>query len=210
MTTHEVSHYNVSDKVLEGAFVDSFDVLTLFTGKMVVRTRLHLVLGSLEGPQLTQPSGSLSTYTSLSWKLPQESETFGVPPMSVSIESPESVSPDAFVQDLNTAVDELIDMELTSPDAGPKQTPVLMIRLLHHIVSMNLDQVKLTFQELFDGKQKDVAALTPKEQVYRCVRARARMRTYFFSTSGRSYFVCRILFRYFAVFHPLRQSPFAK
>lgn len=154
----------MSDKVLEGALTDSLDVFQLFSGKVVVRTRLHLKLATLQGPQVEDLSGTPDTYTSLELLLPELTEYLDVPLYSLFVNEPEEVTPEVFVSTLNEVVDELVELELETPENKPKRAPGLLLKLLEAVSVMHVEQLKQVVPEYMN---KELFELTPKEEVFR-------------------------------------------
>ncbi|CAN7937372.1 unnamed protein product [Ixodes hexagonus] len=163
VTAHEVSYYNLSDNVLEGAHTESLDVLNLFTGKVVVKTLLKLHLVHVDGPQVEEVT-PVQTYNSLELVLPELSHYVDLPVYSLFVATPEEVSVDVFVRALTTVVDELVSLEVEDPTVEAKQTPGLLLQLVKTVAVLNFEQLKQTVPDFL---QKPVLELAPQEQVHR-------------------------------------------
>lgn len=159
-----MSQYNISNKVLKGALTDSLDVLQLFSGKVVVRTRLHLELSTLQGPQIQDLSGNMDTYNSLEFLLPEGSEYLDVPLYSLLLSETQNVEPEVFLSTLNTVVNQLVKLDDHATDNEPKQVPGLLLKLLEAMSVMNVQQIKQTIPEFLT---KSVREMTPREEVFR-------------------------------------------
>ncbi|CAN8028719.1 unnamed protein product [Ixodes persulcatus] len=163
VTAHEVSYYNLSDNVLESAYTESLDVLNVFTGKVVVKTLLKVLLAHVDGPQLEEFT-PVQTYQTLELVLPETSHYFDLPVYSLLEETPEEVSVEVFLRTLTTVVDELVSLEVEDQTVEPKQTPGLLLQLVKTVGVLNFEQLKQTVPEFL---QRPVLELAPHEQVHR-------------------------------------------
>ncbi|KAH9366454.1 hypothetical protein HPB48_022818 [Haemaphysalis longicornis] len=163
VTAHEVSYYNVSESVLEGALSDSLTVLPLLTGEVVVRTRLQLQLATLYGPPTTPVETLGEPHTSLEQHLPEAKEILDLPVYSLLVSGPEEVKAEVFTQVLEQVTDELVSLEL---EVETKKTPALLLKLVHMVSLFNTEQLKQVMPQALHQKATE---LEPKDQVLRAL-----------------------------------------